>query len=289
MSIKNACVLSGGGYKIPQHIGSVCALNDKGIKIDAWSGVSSGAIVAFLAAFDKYDAMRELALTFKDNQVFNGSPNSALGLIKMPFRLAMGKGLFDQSRLIDTLSKIVSEEEYNLRIRDMRIYIGCGRLAAKDVVYFNLKDYDYSTALKMVLASASIPLVTDTVKIDGVFYLDGGYQDHFSIKPLEKYADTLESVYCGITRVDSTLGLPITNLYKDYSKIWNVIPDLIPGVQKETSINDEIYLINFCQSNNISLTVAYLDPELADKVSTYKVAKHNRIELFKSGYNQFSW
>ena len=63
-------------------------------------------------------------------------------------------------------------------------YAACTKLPNYTVQYFRINDYDNETAKKMILASASLPLIYDSTEVFGEKYIDGGIVDNTPIQPV---------------------------------------------------------------------------------------------------------
>mgnify|MGYP000013663558 FL=1 len=50
--------------------------------------------------------------------------------------------------------------------------------------YFKINDFDEETGKKIVLASASLPLIYDCTEVLGEKYIDGGIADNIPIQPV---------------------------------------------------------------------------------------------------------
>ena len=63
-------------------------------------------------------------------------------------------------------------------------YAACTKLPNLNAKYFKINDYDDETAKKIVLASASLPLIYDSTEVLGEKYIDGGIADNVPIQPV---------------------------------------------------------------------------------------------------------
>ena len=63
-------------------------------------------------------------------------------------------------------------------------YAACTKLPNFNAKYFKINDYDNETAKKIVLASASLPLIYDSTEVLGEKYIDGGISDNVPIQPV---------------------------------------------------------------------------------------------------------
>ena len=63
-------------------------------------------------------------------------------------------------------------------------YAACTKLPNFNAKYFKINDYDEEIAKKIVLASASLPLIYDSTEVLGEKYIDGGIADNVPIQPV---------------------------------------------------------------------------------------------------------
>jgi NTE family protein len=157
-------VLSGGGARGFAHLGILDALSEKGITPDIISGVSAGAIVgAFISSgktphethqiLKKGNLFRYTAITLPVN-----------GLLKL-----------------DGLHKLIEKEIPYENIEDLPVpmFVGVSNITDGMVEYLNKGPLS-----RLVLASASIPVLFSPVEINGKFYSDGGLLENIPVEPL---------------------------------------------------------------------------------------------------------
>lgn len=171
---KTALVLSGGGTRGIAHIGVLKAFDELGIKIDAISGVSAGAIAGvFYADGMKPDDIFDL---FKDKDLFD------LSALDIP-----SNGFFNLKNL---KTNILSELKAK-KIEDLQIDFTCAAVDLNNikVVYFNSGEIN-----DRVVASSSIPVLFKPQIIDGITYVDGGLLDNFPVSPVLNKAETIIAV-----------------------------------------------------------------------------------------------
>lgn len=162
---KTGLVLSGGGTRGFAHLGVIAALFDKGIKPNAISGTSAGAIVgAFIAAGKNPHDILEI---FKKGSFFNFTK------LQIPR---------DGLMKLDGLKEIIQKEieVKNIEELDIPFYVTISNLNSGTIEYRN-------TGLlgETVLASSSIPILFAPVKMDGNLFSDGGLLDNIPIEPIK--------------------------------------------------------------------------------------------------------
>src|SRR5450759_212569 len=158
-------VLSGGGARGFAHLGVIQALNETGIFPDVISGTSAGAIIGVLYA-DGY------------------TPQQILKLMNSASRLDFMRPALPREGLlqINGVIKIFKTALRSKKFSDLKIplFVTATDLNNGKAVYFSEGNlYD------PVIASASIPVLFQPVKIDGISYVDGGVLDNLPIRPIE--------------------------------------------------------------------------------------------------------
>lgn len=157
-------VLSGGGTRGFAHLGVLKALNEKGISPDIISGTSAGAIVGGLIASGK--TPEDILKIFKDKKITDYTK------IHIPVSGFLG---------FDKLKKILKEDikADNLEELGIPLYVAVGNLSKGRAEYLNK-----GSISKIILASASVPILFSPVEINDNLYVDGGIFDNIPVKPL---------------------------------------------------------------------------------------------------------
>jgi NTE family protein len=168
MSVKQfniGLVLSGGGARGFAHLGVIEALNEAGIFPDVISGTSAGAIIGVLYA-DGHTPKEILKL-------MNGGSRLDFMRPALP-----REGLLQINGIIKILKTSLHSKNFNeLKIP---LYVTATDLNNGKAVYFSEGDL-----FDPVIASASIPVVFQPVKIDNISYVDGGILDNLPLRPIE--------------------------------------------------------------------------------------------------------
>jgi len=168
---KIGLVLSGGGARGFAHLGVIQALNEAGILPDVISGTSAGALAGVLYA-DGY------------------SPKEILKLLNSGSRLDFMRpalpreGLLQLNGIIKILKTHLRASSFNeLKIP---LYVTATDINNGKAVYFS-----EGSLLDPVIASASIPVVFQPVKINEISYVDGGVLDNLPVYPIENKCKVL--------------------------------------------------------------------------------------------------
>jgi predicted patatin/cPLA2 family phospholipase len=184
--IRKILNLSGGGTRISGLAGACDYIfNILGYRPTDISGISSGAILAIPIALRKWDIVREFTQTFTIDNIFDKKPINGKNKLSLGARLRaiFGHSSFGtQNNLLSTINKIVSEEEYK-RFQNgdfPNVWIGSVDFKSSSRFIVNIKDekYTYDDFLKLINASASIPLAVEGVHFNDMILYDGGVRNH---------------------------------------------------------------------------------------------------------------
>jgi NTE family protein len=168
---KIGLVLSGGGARGFAHLGVIEALNEAGIFPDVISGTSAGALVGVLYA-DGYSSKEIYKLM---------NTGSRLDFMRP---VLPREGLLQISGILKILKANLRSKVFNeLKIP---LFVAATDLNNGKAVYFSEGDL-----FDPVIASASIPVLFQPVKINDISYVDGGVMDNMPIKPIEDKCEIL--------------------------------------------------------------------------------------------------
>ena len=166
MKYRTGLVLSGGGTRGFAHIGAIQALEEAGEEVDVISGTSVGSIVGAMYA-NGYSPDRILEL-FKKHTIFKLSRPSF-----------SRKGFLNFVGLQKRISKYLRVKSFEeLKIP---LYVCLTNLTKGEVVYVHEGPLE-----KVIMASASIPIMYAPVRIDEDFFIDGAVFDNFPVKPIRE-------------------------------------------------------------------------------------------------------
>jgi NTE family protein len=185
---KFGLVLSGGGARGFAHLGLIQALNEAGITPDVISGTSSGALVGVLYA-DGYTPKEIL-------KFMNTGSRFDLMRPAMP-----REGLLQINGILKILKIYLRAKSFNeLKIP---LFVSATDLNNGKAVYFSEGEL-----LDPVIASASIPVLFQPVKINEISYVDGGVLDNLPLKPLENKCRFLIGSFVNpVGRIEKISGL----------------------------------------------------------------------------------
>ncbi len=158
-------VLSGGGTRGFAHLGVIQALNEAGIFPDVISGTSAGALIGVLYADGHTPA--------EIMKMMNSSSRLDFMRPALP-----REGLLQINGIIKILKASLRSKNFNeLKIP---LFVSATDLNNGKAVYFSEGEL-----FDPVIASASIPVLFQPVKIGDISYVDGGVLDNLPIRPIE--------------------------------------------------------------------------------------------------------
>jgi NTE family protein len=164
-------VLSGGGARGFAHLGILQSLNEAGIYPDVISGTSAGALIGVLYA---------------DGH----TPKEILAILNSGSRLDFMRPALPREGLlqINGIIKILKTRLHAKTFEELKIplYVTATDLNNGKAVYFSKGDL-----LDPVIASASIPVLFQPVKINDISYVDGGVLDNLPVRPIENKCNIL--------------------------------------------------------------------------------------------------
>lgn len=306
--------ISGGGTKIAGLFGvAESIIYDRGYVPDIISGISAGAILALPLALGKREEIKEQVLNISLNDFFEVSPIKENGEIKIfnaILKILFGKHyLGDQNNLEKTLAKTISRAEfeaYKLDNTKAVCIVGSVDFYTGSRVYVNLKKVSYDDFLKHVNASASIPIFTPGIALNGpiedfegekvdfpkLLLYDGGVRDH---SPTNKILASNKSEF-QVTETTSIFSRPeeIRNILNPKNfmprNLLSILERYVEITNAEVSKNDEVQEKATIQKKGIVDHGTFYLPRIMHGV--YDVDKQRLRQLYdaaKNLVNDDSW
>lgn len=195
--MKIGLVLAGGGGKEAYELGVWKALDELKLTkyITVFSGTSIGAFNSVLFAMndmkkadelweevtmDKLVPISKSELIKRGIGLYIGGKN--LQLAKKFLNYKLEHGAIANDGAIEVVEKYL---DFNKIKENNKIcYAACTKLSDFSAKYFKINDFDEETGKKIVLASASLPLIYDCTEVLGEKYIDGGIADNIPIQPV---------------------------------------------------------------------------------------------------------
>ncbi len=225
--MKIGLVLAGGGGKGAYELGVWKALRELNLTkyISVFSGTSIGAFNSVLFAMDEMEKAEKL---WEEVTMEKLVPVSKTELIKRGIGLYIGgknlqlakkfltdkleHGAISNDGAVEMLEKYLDFDK--IKENGRICYAACTKLPNLNTKYFRINDYDNETAKKIVLASASLPLIYDSTEIFGEKYIDGGIADNVPIQPV--YGEGCDIIIVVLLSKDSQID---RSLYPNSSLI----------------------------------------------------------------------
>jgi NTE family protein len=158
--------LSGGGIKGLCHAGVLKALEERGIKPDLISGVSSGAVVGALYA-DGYSP-DEIAQLFEDIS------------FRQMTKIKLTEGGFFR---IDAFQKFLTKKLHAKTFEDLKIPL---RIVATNLDQGRSVVFSKGKLIEPIIGSCSVPVLFTPKMIEGVRYVDGGVFKNFPVSTIRE-------------------------------------------------------------------------------------------------------
>lgn len=266
MIIKNI-VFSGGNLKGLSFFGGLKYLKDNNLlnNLKHIAGTSVGAIVAFCFMLN-YDINDLEKLFIKlDLENYNNITTDTIWNVFENYGIDTGDKLF-------TIFKVLLKKKgYNENITMKDIYnktnieltlVGCCVNTSKPV-YFNFKTHPDMEVLTCLRISYCIPLIYTPIKIDNMYYVDGGLIDNYCIQLFDN-------------ELENTLGFVVNNPEDHSIKIDSFeyyIKKIILTKFTNTNFNKLIKYVN--NTVYILSSQSFLD---------WNLTKEQKQELIESGY-----
>lgn len=190
---KLGLTLSGGGVKGLAHAGVLQALTENNIRPTCISGTSAGAMVgALYAAGIEPKKILEMI-----NQI------SLFGFHNFTWRKP---GFFDITALTEQLEKALGDTNFE----DLPIEL---HTVATDLFSAQSKVFSSGRIIPAVLASSAFPMIFSPVKINDIWYADGGITNNFPVNIIRQKCEKLLGIYVsplqamGENALDSTIKI----------------------------------------------------------------------------------
>lgn len=264
-------VLEGGGMKGMYTAGVLDFFLDKGIEFSSVYGVSMGAcdMCSYLAkqrdrAFAVVADYAKLHRYFSiESLIFTGN-------------------LFNVKMVYDTIPNRLYPFDYET----YKNYSGKAYAVATDIEtglpeYFRIKEL--KADMEKIRASASLPLVSRNVKVDGKLYLDGGISDSIPLK--KSIEDGNKKNIVVMTKEVGYIREPIGKkhlalvraLYRKYPKVGELMAD------RHNMYNGELkYLDEQIKSGGAFL----IQPKYKGNVGRIERDRDKLKVLYEQGYNE---
>lgn len=243
--------LEGGGTKGSYQIGAYFAMKDCGITFDGFCGTSIGSFNSAMLACGREDELLKFwqnvnissVLGFDQNYI-SKFLNRELDLkfvhmsLKGALRMLRNRGV-ETEGLEKTIEEMIDEEV--LRNSNKDYGLCTVRVQGLKPLYLFKEDMKPGTLHDYILASCYLPLFKMKRKVDGHFYIDGGFYDNSPVNMLIDKGYT--KVY--VVRVNVGLSINITRKLKKDIDVTYIKPSRSVGTILELNdekVHDNIYM-----------------------------------------------
>jgi predicted patatin/cPLA2 family phospholipase len=293
--MKNGIAFSGSSTKIQFHLGVAHELTNLGFDPKYLDGCSGGAIVQLFMSIKKFDKdVLDTFLNVQAGEVFNIAPMNEKNKLtfKAKLRAITGKkSLGKQDNLLNLIKKNFTEENYlEMKATKKKVFCTVFNLNTRFSESVNIcrPSMDYDTAMRFVLASASIPLAVEPVRIGRSWYYDGGVIEHNGGKNLakRKELDSLVSVWSRPDILQKIKKTRITNFWENWTPggMKKNAERVLDGIVFNTSLEDEETIDLICDLNDIDQTKIFPSYQLMDEL--YKFDKDLQRSMYEHGKEQ---
>lgn len=251
--MKIGLALEGGAMRGMFTCGVIDVFMENDIKFDGLSGISAGAI------FGCNYKSKQIGRGVRYNKKYGRDPRY-FGLRSLILTGNLYGKDFCYHEIIENLDPI---DKKTYKENDIDFFIGATDINEAKIRYYNSKKVDERT-IEWIRASASMPLVSQIVKIDGYELLDGGMVDPIPYKILEENGYMKNVVVLTQPRdfvKEKTSIIPIMKiLMYRYPKIVNamerrhIIYNSQTAELKEKEKRGEVFVISPETSLNIKRT-----------------------------------
>lgn len=278
-----ALAISGGSTKIGFLAGAAIELCKRN-NYQIITGISAGSIISLLLAIGEFDLLKESILPMDSNKFFKKEPMTDDNKIKLSsiWRILTGEKSLSEFKLDDLLRSIYTKEHHEkLKNSGKIVKVGAANLNLKRVEYCDITKLDYDYALKWVIASSSIPIMTDLIEIGNFVYTDGGVFEHIG---------GMEAIRSGATILDLVFSRPedIELTTKETSwrpkSMFDTSFKVISVMSDNNSFNDENMIKRECFIKDIELSTYY--PPFKLTTGMYKMDPDLTKSWFELGREQ---
>jgi predicted patatin/cPLA2 family phospholipase len=281
--MKKGLAISGGSTKISFLAGAAIELmkiND----YDIITGISAGSIISLMLGIGEFDLLQTAVYNCTQDDFFDVKPLNDNGDIRIRslFRLLKGKHSLGDFSLIDLLKKYYTPEMHErMQNSGKSVKVGAVNMNLIQIEYCDITKVDYELALKWVVASSSIPLATDAVKIGDYYYFDGGVLEHVGgMEALMSGAEHLDVVYSRSENLEVTAK----DLAWKPKNIFSVVMRTLDVMGTRVSFENESEIDLYCKYMKIPLQNFYAPFTLTENL--YKMDTDLSKAWFELGKKQ---
>ncbi|MDY3069875.1 MAG: patatin-like phospholipase family protein [Parabacteroides sp.] len=205
---KLGLALSGGGAKGFAHIGAIKAMEERGIYPDVISGTSAGAVVGALYAAGI--SPEEMLEHFMKHEVTDF----------LKFTLP-NKAFLKYDGFAKFLKHILPVKNFE----DLKIPL---HVIASDFDNGKFVDFTSGELVPRIMASCTLPVIFEPVKIDGVRYVDGGLFKNLPVSPIKDLCQKVMAINVNPHLIDEHKENMLYVAAKSFQYVFkaNVVEDI---------------------------------------------------------------
>ena len=260
-------VLEGGGLKGVYTAGVLDLFLDKGIEFSSVYGVSAGACCMCSYLSKQRGRAYDVNVDYLDTSMYCSAKS-----------LMTTGDLFHVDICYHLIPEYLNPYDYDAFNR----YAGKAYSVATDIVtgrpeYFRIRDMRED--IDKIRASASLPLVSRNVKIDGGLYLDGGISDAIPLQKSVMDGNRKNVVVMtkevGFVRKPATQMALLKTRYAKYPKVWELM------AERHVNYNEQVAYIERQQAAG---AVFVIRPAMPNDVGRVEKDLEKLKVLYRQGY-----
>lgn len=264
-----ALVLEGGGMRGLFSAGVLDFFLEHNLSFDNVYGVSAGACNATSYISKQKGRSKDIYINYVSNKEY------------LSFHSLVTTGdIFNANFAYNIVPNKLNKFAYEtFKKSKMQMYAVATDIQKGEPVYFKIVDVKADT--DKIRASASLPLVSNNVKIDNHYYLDGGMSDPIPIR--KAISDGNDKNVLILTREldyhkkKTRLGLIFKLRYRKYPKFIKLL------INRNTSYNNTLAFIKEEEKKG---NIFVIRPTTNLKVKRLEKNKDKLINAYNDGYNE---
>jgi NTE family protein len=205
-------VFSSGFFGFFAHAGFLSALREVGIAPSGYAGVSSGAIIAAMAASEMSDqAIKEILFNLKKSDFWD--PDPMHNILKGALKLFRGYSGYLRGKGFAGLLEHIPIK----RIEDCPTPLV---ITATNLTLQREEFFTQGSLIKGIQASGAVPMLFKPVEIDGSLYVDGGMVNK---APVQVLSDLIQPEKIIVHFIASdNLESPVNSFLRKRMTLWHI-------------------------------------------------------------------
>lgn len=179
----NALALSGGAAKGSYQAGALTKLSELGVRFDAVSGVSAGALNASMVATDRLPRLAEVWEETRKDDILKHRGWVGATARWLVFKIGLGGSIlafYNTDKLLELILRELEGKRVQIPFTVGVVDLASGRYSDKE---FGEGHILSTEDCRMIHASTAVPVIFDPVRTAGGLFVDGGVRN---ITPLAR-------------------------------------------------------------------------------------------------------